>query len=65
MINFDLLPKDCSDACLVGRIWRPDVNGPSVMKVHAGVLILVGSREQGQYSAEFYTTVKTSYTLPL
>ena len=23
-----------------------------------------GSREQGSYAAEFYTTVKTSYTLP-
>jgi aldehyde dehydrogenase (NAD+) len=24
-----------------------------------------GSREQGRYAVEFYTTVKTSYTLPV
>ena len=24
-----------------------------------------GPREQGRYAAEFYTTVKTSYTLPV
>jgi aldehyde dehydrogenase (NAD+) len=23
-----------------------------------------GAREQGRYAAEFYTTVKTAYTLP-
>ena len=26
--------------------------------------ILFGPREQGRYAAEFYTTVKTTYTLP-
>ena len=29
----DILPVDAADACLVGRIWRTDVNGPSVVKI--------------------------------
>jgi fumarylacetoacetate (FAA) hydrolase family protein len=27
------LPPDAADACLVGRVWRPDVGGPSVVRL--------------------------------
>jgi fumarylacetoacetate (FAA) hydrolase family protein len=29
------LPVDRTDACLVGRVWRPDLGGPSVVAVRA------------------------------
>jgi fumarylacetoacetate (FAA) hydrolase family protein len=33
------LPVDAPDAVLVGRAWRPDVGGPSVVVVRAGELV--------------------------
>jgi len=30
------LPKDAADAVLVGRVWRPDVDGPSVVVLRDG-----------------------------
>ena len=33
------LPDDADTACLVGRIWRPDVDGPSVVVLRDGALI--------------------------
>ena len=40
--NFDyqnILPTDWPHACLVGRVWRPDVQGPSVVVVRDGALL--------------------------
>src|SRR5271167_4944098 len=31
--NSDILPTDWPHGCLVGRVWRPDVQGPSVIVV--------------------------------
>lgn len=33
------LPRDAAAACLVGRIWRPDVQGPSIVKLDGDDLI--------------------------
>lgn len=33
------LPEDAARACLVGRVWRPDVAGPSVVHVRDGELL--------------------------
>ncbi|MBV8612633.1 MAG: fumarylacetoacetate hydrolase family protein [Acetobacteraceae bacterium] len=33
------LPEDGDDAVLAGRVWRPDVGGPSVVAVRAGALV--------------------------
>ena len=33
------LPEDADTACLVGRIWRPDIDGPSVVVLREGRLI--------------------------
>lgn len=30
------LPKDAAEAVLVGRVWRPDVGGPSVVVIRGG-----------------------------
>ncbi|MBN8919470.1 MAG: fumarylacetoacetate hydrolase, partial [Rhizobiales bacterium] len=38
------LPRDAADATLVGRIWRPDVEGPSVVVVRDGVVYDVTRR---------------------
>ena len=32
------LPTDAETATLVGRIWRPDVNGPSIVTLRDGKL---------------------------
>lgn len=32
------LPEDAERACLVGRVWRPDVDGPAVVAVRDGQL---------------------------
>jgi fumarylacetoacetate (FAA) hydrolase family protein len=38
------LPQDSSSAILVGRVWRPDANGPSVVAIRAeGVVDVTGS----------------------
>ena len=29
----DVLPEDFADGIFAGRVWRPDVNGPSVVRV--------------------------------
>ncbi len=34
----EVLPDDAEHATLVGRVWRPDVGGPSVVTVRAGVV---------------------------
>ncbi len=34
----NILPKDWPRGCLVGRVWRPDVQGPSVVVVRDGAL---------------------------
>ena len=34
-----VLPDDCADAALAGRIWRPDAGGPSVVAVRDGDLL--------------------------
>jgi fumarylacetoacetate (FAA) hydrolase family protein len=34
-----VLPDDASNAALAGRVWRPDVGGPSVAAVRDGVLV--------------------------
>jgi fumarylacetoacetate (FAA) hydrolase family protein len=33
------LPEDADRACLVGRVWRPDVDGPAVVAVRSGQLV--------------------------
>ncbi len=33
----DILPKDGCKGALVGRIWRPDVSGPSIVAIRQGV----------------------------
>jgi fumarylacetoacetate (FAA) hydrolase family protein len=33
------LPEDAEAATLVGRVWRPDVGGPSVVALRGGVLV--------------------------
>jgi fumarylacetoacetate (FAA) hydrolase family protein len=38
-----VLPEDAGDAALAGRIWRPDVGGPSVVAVRDGNLFDVSS----------------------
>jgi fumarylacetoacetate (FAA) hydrolase family protein len=35
----NILPADWHHACLVGRVWRPDVQGPSVVVVRDGALL--------------------------
>jgi fumarylacetoacetate (FAA) hydrolase family protein len=32
------LPDDAADAALAGRVWRPDVDGPSVVAIRDGVV---------------------------
>src|SRR5579883_1046359 len=34
-----ILPDDATEAALAGRIWRPDVGGPSVVAVRQGEVI--------------------------
>jgi fumarylacetoacetate (FAA) hydrolase family protein len=34
-----VLPEDIGTACLVGRVWRPDAEGPSVVTVREGMLL--------------------------
>lgn len=33
------LPDDWKDAALAGRVWRPDVDGPSVVKIDGGNVV--------------------------
>jgi fumarylacetoacetate (FAA) hydrolase family protein len=33
------LPDDAAQACLVGRVWRPDVAGPSVVAIRDGAVV--------------------------
>jgi fumarylacetoacetate (FAA) hydrolase family protein len=37
------LPDDAADAVLAGRVWRPDVGGPSVVAVRDGALVDVSA----------------------
>ncbi|MFX8660956.1 fumarylacetoacetate hydrolase, partial [Acinetobacter baumannii] len=34
-----MLPTDAAGATLVGRVWRPDVDGPSVVRLDGDRLI--------------------------
>ncbi|MHA1525311.1 MAG: fumarylacetoacetate hydrolase family protein [Alphaproteobacteria bacterium] len=43
--NSSALPVDHEAATLVGRAWRPDVGGPSVVVVRGGEIIDITSRE--------------------
>jgi fumarylacetoacetate (FAA) hydrolase family protein len=38
-----VLPDDATDAVLAGRIWRPDVGGPSVVALRDGALVDVSA----------------------
>jgi fumarylacetoacetate (FAA) hydrolase family protein len=38
-----VLPDDAADAILAGRVWRPDVGGPSVVAPRDGALVDVSS----------------------
>src|SRR3984957_13285946 len=38
-----VLPDDAADAVLAGRVWRPDVVGPSVVAVRDGALVDVSA----------------------
>jgi fumarylacetoacetate (FAA) hydrolase family protein len=38
-----VLPDDAADAALTGRVWRPDVGGPSVVAVRDGALLDVSA----------------------
>ena len=31
-----ILPTDAAEAVLLGRVWRPDVGGPSVVTIRGG-----------------------------
>src|ERR1700681_2574233 len=35
----NILPADWPHACLVGRVWRPDIQGPSVVVLRDGALL--------------------------
>jgi len=35
----DVLPTDWPDGCLVGRVWRPDIRGPSVVTVREAAVL--------------------------
>ncbi|HEX3576416.1 MAG TPA: fumarylacetoacetate hydrolase family protein [Rhodopila sp.] len=37
------LPDDAAQACLVGRVWRPELGGPSVVAVHDGAAVDVSA----------------------
>jgi fumarylacetoacetate (FAA) hydrolase family protein len=37
--HHNILPTDSPQGCLVGRVWRPDVQGPSVVVVRDGALL--------------------------
>ncbi|MBV9128965.1 MAG: fumarylacetoacetate hydrolase, partial [Verrucomicrobia bacterium] len=37
--HHDTLPTDWPHGCLVGRVWRPDVQGPSVVVARDGALL--------------------------
>jgi len=37
--HHDILPSDWPHGCLVGRVWRPEVEGPSVVVVRDRVLL--------------------------
>jgi fumarylacetoacetate (FAA) hydrolase family protein len=39
MDHHNILPSDWPQGCLVGRVWRPDVRGPSVVVVRDEVLL--------------------------
>ena len=39
----DVLPDDAHVACLAGRIWRPDMGGPSVVAIRDGTVLDVSA----------------------
>ncbi len=38
MPELDILPADAANACLVGRVWRPEVEGPSIVTIRDGAV---------------------------
>jgi fumarylacetoacetate (FAA) hydrolase family protein len=38
MLELDILPTDAANACLVGRVWCPDLEGPSVVTIRDGAV---------------------------
>jgi fumarylacetoacetate (FAA) hydrolase family protein len=38
MPELDILPVDAATACLVGRVWRPELDGPSVVTIRDGAV---------------------------
>jgi fumarylacetoacetate (FAA) hydrolase family protein len=40
----DALPEDGASAALAGRVWRPDVDGPSVVALRDGVAVDISRR---------------------
>ncbi len=38
MTELDILPVDAANACLVGRVWRPEVEGPSIVTIRDGAV---------------------------
>ena len=38
MPNLDILPADAANACLVGRVWRPELEGPSIVTIRDGAV---------------------------
>lgn len=41
----DILPMEANDAVLVGRVWRPDADGPAIVAVRGDELIDITSRD--------------------
>ncbi len=38
MPELDILPADAANACLVGRVWRPELEGPSIVTIRDGAV---------------------------
>lgn len=49
----DALPQDFERAALVGRVWRPDRDGPSIVAVRGAELVDITSREVATTAALF------------
>jgi fumarylacetoacetate (FAA) hydrolase family protein len=49
----DMLPDDAERAILIGRVWRPERDGPSIVTLRDGRLIDITSREAPTVAALF------------
>mgnify|MGYP001172202944 FL=1 len=45
MLMKNFLPKDKKQSTLIGRVWRPEFNGPSVIKIEADRVIDITSKK--------------------